>query len=92
MKQYVSAFVMCQSMFCAIPFPCHLWEEKARDKMLLFLPVVGLEMGALWVLAAWVCRWLALPNLIFGLVVSVFPFVVSGYLHLDGFMDVWHWK
>jgi adenosylcobinamide-GDP ribazoletransferase len=75
-------------MFCAIPFPCHLWDEKARDKMLLFLPVVGLEMGALWALAAWACRWLGLSKLIFGLVVSLFPFVVSGYLHLDGFMDV----
>ena len=48
MKSYFHAFAMCQSMFCAIPFPGNLWDEKARDKMLLFLPLVGLEMGAIW--------------------------------------------
>ena len=48
MKTYLCAFAMCQSMFCAIPFPGRLWDEKARGKMLLFLPVVGLEIGLVW--------------------------------------------
>ena len=50
MKTYLCAFAMCQSMFCAIPFPGRLWDEKARGKMLLFLPVVGLEIGLVWAL------------------------------------------
>ena len=29
--------------------------------MLLFLPAVGLEIGAIWALLAWLCRYLALP-------------------------------
>ena len=60
MKTYFHAFAMCQSMFCAIPFPGNLWDEKARDKMLLFLPIVGLEMGALWAGLAWLCYFLQL--------------------------------
>ena len=88
MKTYFHAFAMCQSMFCAIPFPGNLWDEKARDKMLLFLPVVGLEMGAIWAAVAWLCNFLNLPVLIRGLVLAVFPFLAAGFIHLDGYMDV----
>ena len=87
MKTYLHAFAMCQSMFCAIPAP-QVWDEKAKDKMLLFLPVVGLEIGALWAAIAWACRLLNLPALITGLILCAYPFLITGFLHLDGFMDV----
>ena len=88
MKTWFYAFAMCQSMFCAIPFPGNLWDEKARDKMLLFLPIVGLEMGALWAILAWLCGVLNLPVLVRGLVLAVFPYLAAGFIHLDGYMDV----
>ena len=87
MKKYLYAFVMCQSMFCAIPAP-QIWDEKAKDKMLLFLPIVGLEIGALWAALAWLCRLLNLPALVAGLVLCAYPFLITGFIHLDGFMDV----
>ena len=40
MKLWLYALGMCQSMFCALPFPWHGWEETARDRMLLCLPVI----------------------------------------------------
>ena len=88
MKTYFHAFAMCQSMFCSIPFPCNIWEENARDKMLLFLPVVGLEIGAIWAGLAWLCNVLNLPVLVKGLILSVYPYLVTGFIHLDGYMDV----
>ena len=88
MKTYFHAFAMCQSMFCAIPFPGNLWDEKARDKMLLFLPIVGLEMGALWAGLAWLCNFLQLPVLVRGLVLAIYPYLAAGFIHLDGYMDV----
>ena len=87
MKKYLYAFVMCQSMFCAIPAP-QAWDEKAKDKMLLFLPIVGLEIGALWAALACLCRLLNLPALVAGLVLCAYPFLITGFIHLDGFMDV----
>ena len=87
MKKYLHAFVMCQSMFCAIPSP-QVWDEKAKDKMLLFLPVVGLEIGALWAILAWLCKLLNLPALVAGVILCAYPYMVTGFLHLDGFMDV----
>lgn len=88
MKTYLNAYAMCRSMFCAIAFPCNVWDEKARDKMLLFLPWVGLEMGLYWVVLAWLCHLLSLPFLVKGLVLAVYPYLVTGFIHLDGFMDV----
>ena len=87
MKIYLHAFAMCQSMFCSIPAP-QIWDEKAKDRMLLFLPIVGLEIGAIWAGLAWLCRLLNLPSMITALVLSAYPYIVTGFLHLDGYMDV----
>lgn len=88
MKSCFCAFAMCQSMFCAIPFPGKLWDEKARGKMLLFLPVVGLEIGLIWAALGWIVRFLGLPAPVRGLVLCACPFLLTGFIHLDGFMDV----
>lgn len=87
MKTYIHAFFMCQSMFCAIPAP-QIWDEKARDKMLLFLPVLGLKIGAIWAVLAWLCRLLSLPAAVSALALCIFPYLVTGFIHLDGYMDV----
>lgn len=88
MKRIVHAFFMCQSMFCAIPCPCQVWDEEARPLMLPMLPLVGLEIGALWAFFGWLTRLLGLPVLIRALVLALWPYLATGFLHLDGFMDV----
>ena len=87
MKTCFHAFIMCQSMFCSIPAP-QLWDENAKDKMLLFLPIVGLEMGAIWTALAWLRAVLHLPALVTGLILCAYPYIVTGCIHLDGYMDV----
>lgn len=87
MKTCLHAYLMCQSMFCAIPAP-QVWDEKAKDKMLLFLPVVGLVIGAIWTMIAAICRLIELPSLVTGLILCAYPYIVTGYIHLDGYMDV----
>ena len=87
MKIYLHAFAMCQSMFCSIPAP-QIWDEKAKDKMLLFLPIVGLEIGAIWAVLAWTCSFLNLPALVTGLILCAYPYIITGFIHLDGYMDV----
>lgn len=88
MKEYITAFVMTQSMFCALPFPCRAWKEEARNKMLLFLPVVGLEIGVLWVLLDRILSYFQIPDLIYGLAMCALPYLATGLIHLDGFLDV----
>ena len=86
MKTYLHAFAMCQSMFCTLPCPGNVWDEKARGNMLLFLPLVGLEIGLIWAGLAWLCRYL--PAAVSAWVLCAYPYLVTGFIHLDGFMDV----
>ena len=88
MNDFWIAFSMAQSMFCALPVPCHVWKEEARRKMLLFLPVIGLEIGFFWVLADRVLGLFGIPHLIYGLVMCAVPYLATGFVHLDGFLDV----
>lgn len=88
MRLWLYALGMCQSMFCALPFPWHGWEEKARDRMLLCLPLIGLEIGLIWWGLAWLGDYFTLPQLLRSLVLCAAPYLLTGFMHLDGFMDV----
>ncbi len=88
MRRYLQAWAMCRGMFCAIPNPWRVWEEKARPLMLTMLPVLGLELGLIWFGIAWLLRFWNTPAPIMALVLCVYPYAVTGAIHLDGFMDV----
>ena len=88
MRKYMTAFQMTQSMFCSLPFPCRAWDEKCRPYMLLFLPVVGLEIGVMWVLLDFVLKYFEISPFVYGLVMCAVPYLATGFMHLDGFMDV----
>ena len=86
MKDWIYGFFMAWGMFLALPCPLKLWKEAARSKMLCCLPFVGFVVGGVWVLAACAGRFLPLP--VGGLLLAAAPWLVTGFLHLDGFMDV----
>lgn len=88
MRKYFTAFQMTQSMFCSLPFPCKAWEEDSRPYMLLFLPVIGLEIGAMWLLTSFLLRFFEVPAMIYGLGMCAVPYLATGFMHLDGYMDV----
>ncbi|MBQ8974941.1 MAG: adenosylcobinamide-GDP ribazoletransferase [Oscillospiraceae bacterium] len=86
MKKLVTGFFMSWGMFCAIPCPCKLWDEEARPLMLVCFPVLGLLLGGLWALLAFVLSKFAL-GLFAAALMAVLPFLLTGFIHLDGFMD-----
>ena len=88
MKRALHAFGMCQSMFCAVPCPWKGWDEEARPLMLAFLPVIGLEIGAAWAALGWLADALGLPRLMAAAALCACPLLLTGFTHLDGFMDV----
>lgn len=88
MKRFAKALMMCLSMFCAIPCPYRKWDDSARPLTTLFLPLVGVLIGGLWTLAAYLLRLLHLPALIGGAALCALPFILAGGIHMDGFMDV----
>jgi len=84
MNGFDVAFFMAWSMFCSIPCPYKNWNENLYPQMLLCLPVVGLLLGVLWALGSMLFAGLGL----FGAaLITVMPYLMTGFIHLDGFMD-----
>lgn len=88
MKKLFRTFLMCLSMFSVIPVSGKLWDENVRPLMTLFLPAVGALLGALWAALAAIARRLALPPLVTGAVLCAYPFLITGGIHFDGYLDV----
>lgn len=83
----VTGFFMAWGNFCAIPCPCKRWDENARQHMLAAIPAVGLVIGVLWWGLFWAIRLLEIPLAVGAGLMTAYPFLVSGFIHLDGFMD-----
>jgi adenosylcobinamide-GDP ribazoletransferase len=61
--------------------------EYRPENSVVWLPVVGLLLGAILAGADWGLRWLAVEPLVVSTVVVVLLLVLSGALHADGLMD-----
>lgn len=84
----MTPFFMAWQMFLWIPSPVHPWDESKKKEMLLNLPLVGLILGSLWYGLFLLFRYLR-PDmpLFLGALLGVFPWLVTGFMHMDGFMD-----
>jgi len=78
---------MSLGMFCSVPLPFHIWEDGCMNLMLPCFPIVGIFIGALWWGAAKILAIAGAPGMPASAVVALTPFILSGFLHLDGYMD-----
>ncbi len=88
MSKYITGFFMAWGCFTAIPCPYKKWDENARNQMLFALPFIGLLVGICWYalyLLLWKC--FALPRLITAVLLAFFPMLLTGFIHIDGYMD-----
>lgn len=87
MRRLFTPLFMVWGMFSAIPCPCKLWDDARRGAMLPWVPVLGLLHGLIWYLAALVLRVLLGGGLLMAAVLCLLPWLTSGGIHLDGYMD-----
>ncbi|MDD3169749.1 MAG: adenosylcobinamide-GDP ribazoletransferase [Eubacteriales bacterium] len=85
--KYIQAFFMSLGMFSSIPCPYRPWNEKARHLMLVFLPPVGLVTGLLWYGIYLLMDRISIPLPLQTAVLILYPYLITGFIHLDGFMD-----
>ena len=86
--KYVTAFFMAWGNFFAIPCPLKRWDSKYTSLMLGFLPAIGWLIGLVWALVYFLLMYLGFSFFAGAFIVALLPFVLSGFMHMDGFMDV----
>ena len=76
---------MSIGMYSILPVPKKNWDERWLPWVIPWMPVVGGLIGIVWYAVAHITVGWPLP--IRTATVLLTPFVLSGLLHLDGYMD-----
>ncbi|MDF3000746.1 MAG: adenosylcobinamide-GDP ribazoletransferase [Bacillota bacterium] len=85
--RFIQGFFMSLGMFSSIPCPYRPWNEKARHLMLAWLPWVGLVIGLIWYGLYYAMEQLDVPLQLEAAVLVLYPYLITGLIHLDGYMD-----
>lgn len=88
MKKLYKSFLMALNMFTILPTPYVEWDDEGVKNMMKFYPIIGLIVGALWGMVYFLLDFFHCPIVLKSVLIMIVPFVVTGMLHLDGFMDV----
>ncbi|MCR4622955.1 MAG: adenosylcobinamide-GDP ribazoletransferase [Clostridiales bacterium] len=83
----IRSAVIAFSTYSRLPMPQVEWTDENRRYSMCFFPLVGAVIGGLVWLWLCVCGWLELNALVKGAVGAVIPLLVTGGIHMDGFMD-----
>ena len=78
---------MSLGMFCAVPLPFHIWDDACMSLMLPCLPLVGALLGAAWWGLAALLAACGVHTVLAAAAVAAAPSLLTGFLHLDGYMD-----
>lgn len=82
-----SAFKIAFSMYSKIPMPKTDWNKKNIKYALCFFPVVGIVILASVILWNTISVNLQVGNILRTAILVVIPILVTGGIHLDGFLD-----
>lgn len=85
-----NGFKIAFSMYSKIPMPQSDWSKKNMRYALGFFPLVGGVIGLIVWATAGVFEWLSVESgqLFRVCVLTCLPILISGGIHLDGFLDV----
>lgn len=83
---YIYGLLMSWGMFTIIPCPYKGWKEEARGNMLVCFPVVGLFIGFIWYAVFKLTGFI--PNSLRAVIIAIVPWLLTGFIHLDGYTDV----
>ena len=75
------------STYSQIPVPQFQWNERNMKYSICFFPVVGLFCGASLLLWNRLCQSFGISPVFFAAVASCLPLLISGGIHMDGYMD-----
>lgn len=82
-----NGFKIAFSMYSKIPMPKTDWNEKNMRYSMCFFPLIGVVIGALTYLWCFICKQLDFGSILRVAGYLVIPVLVTGGIHLDGFID-----
>lgn len=83
----IRAFIISFSMHSQIPMPQLEWKEEDMQYALCFFPWIGAIIGGLVYLWRMLCGKYGIGVLCDTMIGAVIPLLITGGLHVDGFMD-----
>lgn len=75
------------STYSKIPMPQFEWNEENMRYSMCFFPLIGVVIGALEWVMAYLMMLPGLGRLFQSCVLAVIPVLVTGGIHMDGFLD-----
>ena len=85
------SFVIACSMYSRIPMPQVDWTENRMKYAMCFFPLIGVIMGAVLWLTALIgehVHTLEEGSLLWAVMGTILPLLITGGIHLDGYLDV----
>ena len=82
------SMIVAFSTYSKIPMPQFEWKEKDMTYSLCFFPLIGIIIGALSVGGYQLASWLGISNALLTILLVALPILVTGGIHMDGFLDV----
>ena len=83
----IRSLAIAFSMYSRVPVPQVEWSERSMKYTFLFFPAVGLLEGALLLGIGRLLRLGGIAPLLRGAFLTLFLFLYTGGIHMDGFMD-----
>ena len=88
MKSLYNAVNMAIGMFSIIPPFKKVWCEKSAKHIMKMFPIIGFVIGLIWYGVSILLEKFNVPIMISSAILLSVPFILTGFLHLDGFMDM----
>ena len=83
----IRSMIIAFSTYSRIPMPQVEWSDENRKYTMCFFPLIGAVIGLLLWGWLWLCDALAIGSVLRGAVGALIPLLVTGGIHMDGFMD-----
>ena len=83
----IKSFCIAFSMYSKIPMPQFEWKNDDMKYSMCFFPCIGLVIAALEYLWLLICFYFGLSHICELFISIALPIIVTGGIHIDGFMD-----
>ena len=83
----INSFFIALAMYSRIPVPGVDWKKENMRYAMCFFPVIGVVVGLVMYLAGWLMDKADFGGLLRSAVFTLIPILITGGIHMDGFMD-----